>query len=100
MYALITSGLLRDGERSDEPEDSFTAECVTSNYPSFSLGLMYLDAVFYRERREYWVFRSLLSMVPGLEQRLVTTSSDQEIQMIADLVSIFPKLLDGLLSNT
>lgn len=28
VYALITNGLLRDGERSDEPEDSFTAEYV------------------------------------------------------------------------
>lgn len=29
-------------------------------------------------------------MVPGLEQRLVTATSDQEIRMIADLVSKFP----------
>ena len=28
VYALLTNGLLRDGEQSDEPEDSFTAEYV------------------------------------------------------------------------
>jgi hypothetical protein len=33
-------------------------------------------------------------MVPGLEHRLVTASSDQEICMAADLVSIAP-LRDG-----
>ena len=28
VYALLANGLLRDGEWSDEPEDSFTAEYV------------------------------------------------------------------------
>jgi hypothetical protein len=26
LHALITSGLLRDGERSEDPEESFTTE--------------------------------------------------------------------------
>ena len=28
VNALITNGLLRDGERADEPEELFTAECM------------------------------------------------------------------------
>jgi hypothetical protein len=39
-----------------------------------------------RERLEYAVYRTLLSMIPGLEARLVN-SSDEETRMIADLVS-------------
>ena len=38
-----------------------------------------------RERREYLVYRSLLNMVPGLEERLVN-SSDEETRIVADLV--------------
>jgi hypothetical protein len=38
-----------------------------------------------RERLEYCVYRTLLNMVPGLEEHLVN-SSDEETQMIADLV--------------
>lgn len=41
-----------------------------------------------RERREYRVYRSLLGMVPGLEERLLT-AGDEEMRMIADLVSFF-----------
>jgi hypothetical protein len=39
-----------------------------------------------RERREHIVFRSLLQMVPGLEERL-TESSEDDIIHIAELVS-------------
>ena len=45
----------------------------------------------YRERREHRVFRSLLSAVPGLEDRLVN-SSEEEVRMIADLVRFFSRL--------
>jgi hypothetical protein len=79
LHALITNGLLRDGERADEPEESFTAECIL-----FLLSA-YISLVPYREQREYRVYRSLLNMIPGLEERLVN-SSDEETRMIADLV--------------
>jgi hypothetical protein len=40
VYALITNGLLRDGERADDPAESFTAEYVPvfpPNLLNFSL---------------------------------------------------------------
>jgi hypothetical protein len=40
-----------------------------------------------RERREHRVFTKLLQMVPGLEERLVS-SSEEEVVFIADMVSI------------
>ena len=43
------------------------------------------------------MYRSLLSMVLGLEQCLVTASSDQEIWMIADCVSKIPAHLWNVL---
>jgi hypothetical protein len=43
------------------------------------------DVAVCRERREHRVFRSLLNAVPGLEERLITSSED-EVRMIADLV--------------
>jgi len=62
-HALITNGLLRDGERADEPEESFTVE----------------------ERREHKIYRTLLSTIPNLEDRLMN-SSEEGIRMIADLI--------------
>ncbi|KAF8223950.1 hypothetical protein L208DRAFT_1314209, partial [Tricholoma matsutake] len=56
IHALITSGLLRDSERADDPEEYFTTE----------------------QRLEYRIYRTLLNMVPGLEERLVN-SSDEEM---------------------
>ncbi|KAF8218957.1 hypothetical protein L208DRAFT_1345232, partial [Tricholoma matsutake] len=38
-----------------------------------------------RQRLEYRIYRTLLNMVPGLEEHLVN-SSDEEMQMIADLL--------------
>ncbi|KAF8236189.1 hypothetical protein L208DRAFT_1100785, partial [Tricholoma matsutake] len=63
IHALITRGLLRDSEHADDPEESFTTE----------------------QRLEYHIYRTLLNMVPGLEEHLVN-SSDKETQMIADLL--------------
>jgi hypothetical protein len=39
-----------------------------------------------REQWEHAVYRSLLSMIPGIEDRLMN-SSEAEIRMISDLVS-------------
>jgi hypothetical protein len=39
-----------------------------------------------RERREHRVFTKLLQMVPGLEERLMS-SSEEEVVFIADMVS-------------
>ncbi|KAF8222461.1 hypothetical protein L208DRAFT_1322589 [Tricholoma matsutake] len=38
-----------------------------------------------RQRLEYRIYRTLLNMVPGLEECLVN-SSDEEMQMITDLL--------------
>jgi hypothetical protein len=42
----------------------------------------------FRERREHRVFRTLLNMVPGLEECLVQ-GTEEEVRMIADLVRAF-----------
>ncbi|KAF8224076.1 hypothetical protein L208DRAFT_1161718, partial [Tricholoma matsutake] len=63
IHALITSGLLCDSECTDDPEESFTTE----------------------QRLEYCIYRTLLNMVPGLEEHLVN-SLDEEMRMITDLL--------------
>ncbi|KIJ92352.1 hypothetical protein K443DRAFT_135315 [Laccaria amethystina LaAM-08-1] len=61
--ALITNSILREVERGDDPDDSFTAH----------------------ERKEDEVFQALLKMVPGLQDRLATASLE-ETRHIADLL--------------
>jgi hypothetical protein len=40
------------------------------------------------EQSEYQVYQRLLAMVPGLEERLMTSISDEQLLHIADLVRI------------
>ncbi|KJA21687.1 hypothetical protein HYPSUDRAFT_140274 [Hypholoma sublateritium FD-334 SS-4] len=61
IHALINNGIIRMGERADKPEESFTAQ----------------------ERREHKVFLELLRSVPGLEERLMSTESEEEVHSIA-----------------
>ncbi|KAF8240435.1 hypothetical protein L208DRAFT_1539586 [Tricholoma matsutake] len=63
IHTLLTNGILCEVELVDRPDESFTAE----------------------ERREYWVYRLLLQMVPGLEEHLLS-GSEEEILHVADLV--------------
>jgi hypothetical protein len=44
---------------------------------------------YMRERREHRIFRILLDMVPGLEDRLMG-GSDDNVTHISELVCIFP----------
>lgn len=39
-----------------------------------------------RDRREYKIFRVLLDLIPGLEERI--TSSDDEVAIVGELVSL------------
>lgn len=80
VNALITNGILRLGELADEPEEAFTSEYAPLNSYDITWILL-LD----RERREHKVFQALLNMIPGLEERIMTGSSE-EIRMIGDLV--------------
>ncbi|KJA23429.1 hypothetical protein HYPSUDRAFT_137791 [Hypholoma sublateritium FD-334 SS-4] len=61
IQALINNGIVRMGERADEPDESFTEQ----------------------ERREHKVFLELLRCVPGLEERLMNTESEEEVHSIA-----------------
>ncbi|KJA25460.1 hypothetical protein HYPSUDRAFT_134698 [Hypholoma sublateritium FD-334 SS-4] len=61
IQALINNGIVRMGERADEPEESFTSQ----------------------ERREHRVFLELLRCIPGLEERLMSTESEEEVHAIA-----------------
>ena len=72
------------GELADEPDEIFSVEyvragtnlCKTEFPPSYWT---------HRERREHRVFKELLQMVPGLEERLLQ-SSEEEARLVADLV--------------
>ncbi|KJA13822.1 hypothetical protein HYPSUDRAFT_124882, partial [Hypholoma sublateritium FD-334 SS-4] len=46
VHALVNNGIIRAGERSEEPEDAFTPQ----------------------ERREHLIFLQLLKSVPSLEE--------------------------------
>ncbi|KJA13336.1 hypothetical protein HYPSUDRAFT_151695 [Hypholoma sublateritium FD-334 SS-4] len=63
LHALINNGIIRMGERSEEPEEVFTAH----------------------ERREHRVYLLLLKSVPGLEERIMS-SSEEEVHNIAALL--------------
>ncbi|KJA16430.1 hypothetical protein HYPSUDRAFT_107673, partial [Hypholoma sublateritium FD-334 SS-4] len=64
VHALVNNGIIRMGERSEEPEEAFTAQ----------------------EHREHRVFLSLLKSVPGLEERIMTSCSEEEVHGIAALL--------------
>lgn len=85
VHTLLTNGLLREVERAEEPEESFTPEYVT--FATAFLLILVESLYIFRERREYKVYRQLLQMVPGLEERLVS-GSDEEVTHIGDLVCI------------
>jgi hypothetical protein len=48
----------------------------------------HLNLTIFRERREHRVFRQLLLMIPGLEERLME-GSDENIAHTAELVGRF-----------
>jgi hypothetical protein len=75
------------GELADQPEESFTAEYVLCHIPVVPYSPMHI-----RERREHRVFRLLVQMVPGLEERLVN-STEAEVRFIAELVRALPIVL-------
>ena len=54
---------------------------VTEIAPSYSTLLSS------REQREHRVFCALLKSIPGLEERLMSASSEEDIQSIAAMVS-------------
>ncbi|KJA26299.1 hypothetical protein HYPSUDRAFT_132935 [Hypholoma sublateritium FD-334 SS-4] len=60
LHALINNGIIRLGERADDPEEE--------------------------EQREHKVFCALLKSVPGLEERLMGASSEEDVQSIAAML--------------
>jgi len=63
VSALLNNGILRMGELLDQPEDTFTHE----------------------ERREHRIFKILLQMIPGLEERLME-GSNEDVVHVAELI--------------
>ncbi|KJA15039.1 hypothetical protein HYPSUDRAFT_109097, partial [Hypholoma sublateritium FD-334 SS-4] len=61
IHALINNGIIRMGERSEEPDEAFTPQ----------------------ELREHSIFLALLKSVPGLEERLMSAESESEVHVIA-----------------
>ncbi|KJA14950.1 hypothetical protein HYPSUDRAFT_142490 [Hypholoma sublateritium FD-334 SS-4] len=60
MHALINNGIIRLGERAEDPEEE--------------------------EQKEQKVFCALLKSVPGLEERLMGANSEEDIQSIAAML--------------
>jgi hypothetical protein len=44
-----------------------------------------------RQKREYGIYKQLMKMVPGLEERLLE-GSEEEILHIADMVCLLPSI--------
>ncbi|KAF9473562.1 hypothetical protein BDN70DRAFT_899679 [Pholiota conissans] len=63
LHALINNGIIRMGERVDEPDAAFSEQ----------------------EQREHKIFLALLLIVPGLEERFMT-SSEEEVHSIAAML--------------
>lgn len=89
VQALITNSLVRMAESDGEvQEETLTFECVSV------LGCFYFCSRItpnYRARKEHWVFKKLLQMVPRLTERLMG-ASDEESTMVADLVRLIVAL--------
>lgn len=49
----------------------------------------YFAVLLYREQREHRVFCALLKSIPGLEEKLMSVNSEEDIQSIAAMVSLF-----------
>jgi hypothetical protein len=81
VNTLLNNGILRMGELADRAEDTFTREYVIWSVPIFGVDSPPLT----RERREHQVFRILLQMIPGMEDRLME-GSEEDIVHIAELV--------------
>jgi hypothetical protein len=77
--ALLSNGILRMGELSEQSEDTLTHEFV---FPFSSYNAWLTSA---RERREHRIFQALLQMIPGLEERLMEGSNEDVIH-VAELV--------------
>ncbi|KAJ3531434.1 hypothetical protein NMY22_g8153 [Coprinellus aureogranulatus] len=70
MHALLIAGLGADEDTPPETQQA-DAEYQTT-----------------RERRELRVFKKLLSMIPGFEERLMATESEEEIMAVASMVGV------------
>jgi hypothetical protein len=64
----------------------------------YPLSSLFTISFPYRERREDKVFQDLLKMGVGLRERLLEASSNDEVELIADLVSWRNKLMNSTLS--
>jgi hypothetical protein len=80
VSTLLNNGILRMGELADRAEETFTQE-----YVMWSISDFRRQFTINRERREHRVFRLLLQMIPGMEDRLME-SSEEDIVHIAELV--------------
>lgn len=82
--ALLTNGLSREVELEEKSLEDFNAK-----YDSFAPVIVSSsDALSLRERLEHSVFKELLKMVPGLEDRI---QDFDELETVADHVSVFSK---------
>ncbi|KAF8067037.1 hypothetical protein FPV67DRAFT_1417472 [Lyophyllum atratum] len=64
VHTLLANGVQYEVDLHDNPDQNFSL----------------------REQREYRVYRQLLQMVPGLEERLMMPASDDEVRHIADMI--------------
>jgi hypothetical protein len=71
------------GELADQPDEYFTQEYAVLFF-AFATGDLQTHT---RERREHRVFRVLLDMISGLEQRLVDGSEEDAVH-VASLVCL------------
>ena len=82
---LLLNGILRSGERADDPEECFTPESVFNIRVIFTMNS--LITFVFRELREHRVYDTLLKMIPNLEERLMN-ASEEEVAMIAELAGV------------
>jgi hypothetical protein len=82
--ALIINGILRLGELAGEPDDVFTHE----HAPLYHLYWKSKLTFIFRERREHQVFKQLLQMIPGLEDRIME-GTNEYIKHTGELVLLY-----------
>ena len=84
---LLSNGVPRLRELADKPEEQPTGQMYVALITSICSALAHSGFTSNREQREDRVFKLLIQIIPGIEDRLVE-GADEDVVHIAELVRI------------
>jgi hypothetical protein len=87
IRTLLRNGVFRRTEFDDDGILNVPARYLPCYIMPICMPFALTFLSFSRERREHRIFQTLLQMVPGLENRIMSCS-EEEVRLVADLVCI------------